>query len=717
MSAKRVSTKRPLAADIVGLPARQLADMLDEILAEQKGAPPPSGLFGMAEMLRLGLSLPAGEAEEEPLPDEGGEDLIPELRIVQTLLAHIPRAPDPNEQRVAAPDHPAPTGGEMQTLPDPSALAEGCDLDAIRRALQGFAGEPLPDAVFDEVMDITAELSGKPKPIRDITPLPTAEPLPTSEPFDDPDRGDRLLAEIKAIQAALAEDGDLIAAPPTEIAPLPEPVPEPEAMAAIDGAAPEPAPEPAPPQPVAKQHQVKAKPARQRKAATPPPAEEIAPPAEPAAMPGQVTEPAPTLPEPVAEGRPFKVKVKPARPSKGAPAQPAGTTPQPAETAPQPAEAAPAEPPTEPAQPAEASARAAEPEPAVAPMMAAAPVPQPEPDLPPAEDDDVLLLTEDLAVPASEIPDFAEAAVAMDDAGFVTAAQAEVIAEPISPPTASPVDAPEPVADAGTSAARGDVTALIEAIIAAHRPTDAPDGAMRGDGTLPERVEVLESLLADPPPANDFIALDLLAECWGKGAHAIPSRALLAVAQNLSRNFGLPGKLPMASSKAWKMLDCEVFQEELAHRLIAIGAFISDWQRTQRTFLILEFGEIELVEHLFEALRPADYLDLLADVMNFKVLSNRRMGLLRRIPNRVRKQVQPMLPDRADEALVLLAHTKALLEQLADPNGFTPIIDAATKALDEIEKLMKLAAAAAAPPQLPGPPGAGGGMALGRIGA
>lgn len=702
MSAKRVSTKRPLAADIVGLPTRQLADMLDEILAEQKGAPPPSGLFGMAEMARLGLSLPAGEADDGPLPDEGGEDLIPELRIVQALLAHIPRAPDPpdpDKQRVAAPDHPAPTG-EIQTLPDPSVLAEGYDLDAIRRALQAFAGEPLPDAVFDEVVDITAELAGKPKPVREITPLQTAEPLATTEPLDDADRGDRLLAEIKAIQASLAEDGYLIAAPPTEIAPLPEPIPPPEPMPVIEGAPPEPAPEPVPPQPATEQRQVKAKPARQRKAAPPPPAEEIIP----------LAEPAPTLPEPVAEVRPFKVKVKPARPSKGAPAQPA-------ETAPQPAEAAPAEPPAEPAQPAEASTQAAEPEPPVAPMMAEAPVPQPEPDVPPADDDDVLLLTEDLAVPASEVPDFAEAAVAMDDAGFATAAQVEVIAEPMSPSTASPVDAPEPVADADASAARGDVVALIEAIIAAHRPTDAPDGAVRGDGTLPERVEVLEFLLADPPPANDFIALDLLAECWGKGAHAIPSRALLAVAQNLSRNFGLPGKLPMASSKAWKMLDPEVFQEELAHRLIAIGAFISDWQRTQRTFLILEFGEIELVEHLFEALRPADYLDLLADVMNFKVLSNRRMGLLRRIPNRVRKQVQPMLPDRAEEALVLLAHTKALLEKLADPNGFTPIVDAATKALEEIEKLMKLAAAATAPPQLPGPPGAGGGMALGRIGA
>ncbi|MBX9634726.1 MAG: helix-turn-helix domain-containing protein, partial [Magnetospirillum sp.] len=204
-----------------------------------------------------------------------------------------------------------------------------------------------------------------------------------------------------------------------------------------------------------------------------------------------------------------------------------------------------------------------------------------------------------------------------------------------------------------------------------------------------------------------------LYNCWPKATVNSNSRALLAVAHNLSRNFGLPGKLPMASSKAWRMLSTTTFEPELAQRLVDVGSFIADWQKTQRTFLILEFGEVELIEHLFEALQPSSHGDLLAAVMNFKVLSNRRMGLLRRIPNRLKRQVTPMLPDRKEEALVIMAHSKALLEKVADPSGFAPIVDTAGKMLEELEKMMKTVAAMGAPPQASPP---GGGLQLGRMG-
>lgn len=257
-----------------------------------------------------------------------------------------------------------------------------------------------------------------------------------------------------------------------------------------------------------------------------------------------------------------------------------------------------------------------------------------------------------------------------------------------------------------------ELAVRIESIIASFLPEDDMQ-AFKGSADLPEDLRSLAVLLSDPPPANDFTALDALYACWPRATQDSDSRALLAVALNLSRLFGLPGKLPMSSTRAWRMLSPKVYEAELAQRLRDIDTFIAEWQSTQRTFLILDFGEVELIEYLFEALHPGTHAELLAKVMNFKVLSNRRLGLLRRIPNRLKKVVMPMLPAAHQEALVELAHAKLLLEQIG-ANGFAPIAEASAKAQEEIDKMMKAAAAAAAPQLPPGPPG--GGLPLGRIG-
>ncbi|MCA1909641.1 MAG: hypothetical protein LDL39_14880, partial [Magnetospirillum sp.] len=307
----------------------------------------------------------------------------------------------------------------------------------------------------------------------------------------------------------------------------------------------------------------------------------------------------------------------------------------------------------------------------------------------------------------AESPTEAEVPAAATDSPV----QSAEMAPPDDKPTSA---APEDQAPDPSPQTANPLVQRVEAIIAAHAQRSSIDTGRRGSAELPENHDALAKLLDDVPPVSDFDALDLVYACWGKNTHGSDSRALLAVAQQISRNFGLPDKLPMASTKAWKMLDNKVFAPELADRLAAVGQFIVDWQKTQRVFLILEFSEIELIEYLFEALSPADYPELLAEVMNFKVLSNRRMGLLRRFPARLRKQTQPMLPDRKEEALVIQAHGKALLQKIADPRGFAPIVEVAGKMLEEVEKLMKQTANAGAPPPLGGPPGGGG--ALGRIG-
>ena len=293
------------------------------------------------------------------------------------------------------------------------------------------------------------------------------------------------------------------------------------------------------------------------------------------------------------------------------------------------------------------------------------------------------------AAPSAKAPEAEEDVLVLDDS-FA----AEVPPEPPMPEPA-PV-APEPP----PAQTMEELQRLIE--------VTTPPGT--GTLDLPERLDALAKLLNDTPN-DDFQSLDLLYTCWPKGTVNCTSRALLAVANRLAHNFGVPGeKLPMATSKAWRMLDPTLFEFSMATRLGAIGEFIVNWQKTQKIFLVLEFAEIELIEFLFESLHPADHQAQLSAVMNFKVLSNRRLGLLRRIPGRARKSVESMLATDREGAMVQLAHYKALLERIGDPNGFAPIVEAAGRAVEEVEKHMKQIAG----PPPGGPPG--GGMALGRIG-
>jgi hypothetical protein len=251
------------------------------------------------------------------------------------------------------------------------------------------------------------------------------------------------------------------------------------------------------------------------------------------------------------------------------------------------------------------------------------------------------------------------------------------------------------------ASAPNEVTQRIDAIL---------DDETAGTGDLPERLDALVALLA--PPATDFAALDLLSACWPRGSHNVTSRALLAVALTLSRDFNLPDKLPMAAARAWQLLDPVVFQTAMAKRLTAIAEFISSWHQNQARLLVLDFGEILLIEHLFEALHPGDNIDLLERVMGFKPLSNRRLGLVRRIPGRARHALAAMGTTTRDEALATIAHYKALVERLAQPGTWAPIHEVAVRALDDINKLMAFVAGSM--PALTGesPP-----LALGRIGS
>jgi len=208
--------------------------------------------------------------------------------------------------------------------------------------------------------------------------------------------------------------------------------------------------------------------------------------------------------------------------------------------------------------------------------------------------------------------------------------------------------------------------------------------------------DALAVLLASPIHVDDNNALDLLYACWPRNTRLSQDDRLLSVAQNLSIGFGLPARLPMASSKAWRMLDPQYFALEFADQMREITLFIRDWQETHSEFLILEFGEIDLIEFLFESLDIGTHAELLATVMTFKVLSLRRAGLLRRIPPRVERQFAHLVESgRADLAIGELGRVKDFLDRFAGPEGFAPIIDAAKTGAARIEKDMEVLKSAA----------------------
>ena len=254
-------------------------------------------------------------------------------------------------------------------------------------------------------------------------------------------------------------------------------------------------------------------------------------------------------------------------------------------------------------------------------------------------------------------------------------ALAPVSAYPHSNPAAS---APLPPLDPA------QVRAMVERIMGLLPP--------RGDPTLPDNLQSLGHLLSDTPPSDDFIAADLLHDCFPRGIRNSDSRVLMAIARNLTRNFGRAGRLPITSGKAWTMIDPVLFSDELAAQLAAICQYVLNWQAKRKDFLILEFAEVELIEYLFENLHPRRHAKLLISVMDFKALSLRRMGLIRRIPARIRRMVHSAQGHHhhgLDPAEVqsYVNDTLALLDYFGRPDSFAAVATAAKAARTEVEKL------------------------------
>jgi hypothetical protein len=238
----------------------------------------------------------------------------------------------------------------------------------------------------------------------------------------------------------------------------------------------------------------------------------------------------------------------------------------------------------------------------------------------------------------------------------------------------------------------------------------------KGEVVVPGNLQALDRLLGDTLPAMDFEAADLLHDCFPRGTRHSGNRVLLAVARNLTRNFGRPGRLPMTSGKAWTMLDPAVFVDQMAAQLAEISDFVLNWQAQEKSFLILEFAEVELIEYLFEHLHPRRHGALLIKVMDFKVLSTRRAGLLRRIPARVRRFVQHTAGAPPSVPLAYARDSAALLELIEKRVFFRPVVEAAAAARAELEKVIsRLTPAGVTETEHQNAVGASGKAGLGQI--
>ena len=191
-------------------------------------------------------------------------------------------------------------------------------------------------------------------------------------------------------------------------------------------------------------------------------------------------------------------------------------------------------------------------------------------------------------------------------------------------------------------------------------------------------------LLAPPPGADDLALFDILSAAFSPGQNG-DDRLLLAVAKVLARRFGRPDHLPLTTLCAWQMLNPAVFIDDFAEVLAGICDFVLNWQSEQHEFLVLEFPETQLLQHLFESLHPRQHGVLLLKVMQFKVLSNQRLGLIRRIPGRVERFLQKFGKDKPQMVLELVNDSLLLLNHLADPKGFPPIVSEAKKAIGRLQ--------------------------------
>lgn len=224
----------------------------------------------------------------------------------------------------------------------------------------------------------------------------------------------------------------------------------------------------------------------------------------------------------------------------------------------------------------------------------------------------------------------------------------------------------------------------------------------KGETIVPDDLSAVALLLDTPEDLMDLEALDALQSAFPRNTKMSRNRVLLAVARSLTRSFGTETRLPLAAAKAWAMLDPQFFTDAFAEQFDQIARFILNWQTEKKDFLLLDPSEMDLIEFMFEHLHPRRQGILVAKAMDFKALSMRRLGLLRRMPMRVDYAIRAA--EAGGDMNGAIANAKdclALLDHIARPGSFEPIVEEAKASAAKIVKSIQRVMAAAAPPALP----------------
>lgn len=260
---------------------------------------------------------------------------------------------------------------------------------------------------------------------------------------------------------------------------------------------------------------------------------------------------------------------------------------------------------------------------------------------------------------------------------------------------------PQPYANSGRAVRSRDTDTLVDRDQLTARIGQAlrtiPE---KGETIVPDDLSAIVLLLEPPEDLMDLEALDALQSAFPRGTKMSRNRVLLAVARAVTRAFGTETRLPLTAAKAWAMLDTQFFTDAVAEQFDLISRFIVNWQSEKKDFLLLDPSEMDLIEFMFERLHPRRQGILVAKAMDFKALSMRRLGLLRRMPMRVDYMIRAAeAGGDMDGAIANAKDCLALLDHIARPGGFEPIIEEAKASAAKIVKSVQRVMAAA--PALP----------------
>lgn len=192
-----------------------------------------------------------------------------------------------------------------------------------------------------------------------------------------------------------------------------------------------------------------------------------------------------------------------------------------------------------------------------------------------------------------------------------------------------------------------------------------------------ESVDLKEAFGRGVIPEEDFKALDEVRRQWGRVDGSVRCLHLVRAALRLASWVGSPRSRPLAALAAWNLLDPSLMGDAAQACLSRIMDGLLAEQASSSDLVVLDPVEVELIGILYERLNPENPEDLvqMRRLMELKMLSVSRLGLLRRFPTRVKRLVKSGVP--AAKASAWARAAAEHLDGLAQTAGWELLREAA----------------------------------------